>query len=115
MRPNDLDQIFHALADANRRKMLDIVKERPGCNVTDVAAEFGVSRIAVMKHLKVLEDADLIRSRRDGRNRRLYLNVVPIQMIYDRWTSEWSSLWASGLTRLKYELEGENKNNDDGE
>ncbi len=104
-----MDQLFGALADANRRRMLDIVKARPGCNVNDVAMRFAMTRIGVMKHLAVLEEAKLIRSERDGRSRRLYLNPVPIQVIYDRWTSEWSALWASGLTRMKYRLETRRK------
>jgi DNA-binding transcriptional ArsR family regulator len=58
-----------------------------------------------MKHLRVLEDAGLVISKREGRSRRLYFNAVPIQMIYDRWTTEYSSLWARRLTDLKYRVE----------
>lgn len=76
-----------------------------GCSVNDVAAHFEISRIAVMKHLRVLEEAGLLISEKEGRTRRLYFNAVPIQMIYDRWTTEYSALWASKLTRLKYSVE----------
>lgn len=85
--------------------MLDIVKNKPGCSVNEVCAFFPTSRIAVMKHLKILRRADLIHSVKEGRVRRLYFNAVPIQMIHDRWTTEYSSLWASRLTKLKYDIE----------
>lgn len=85
--------------------MLDIVRNHPGCNVNDVCEHFEMSRIAVMKHLRVLEEAGLLISRRDGRARRLFFNATPIQMIHDRWTSEFSALWASRLTGIKYAVE----------
>jgi DNA-binding transcriptional ArsR family regulator len=99
------DAVFRARANATRRRILDILRERPGANVNEVCAHFETSRIAVMKHLGVLEDAALVVSRREGRSRRLYFNTVPIQMIYDRWTTEYSSLWARRLTDLKYRVE----------
>src|SRR5262245_19919030 len=104
-RPDDMDAVFEALAHPDRRRVLDVVKLRPGCCVNDVAAHFDTSRIAVMKHLKVLERAGLLVSREDGRFRRLFFNAVPIQMIYDRWTTEYSAYWASDLARLKYAVE----------
>ena len=82
--------------------MLDIVKEEPGIGVGALAGEFDVSRIAVMKHLAVLEQANLVVSEKDGRTRRLYFNAAPIQMIHDRWTTEYSAYWAGQLTRIKY-------------
>ncbi len=97
--------VFTALAHARRRRILDIVRENGGCSVNDVAAHFDISRIAVMKHLRVLEEAGLLISEKEGRTRHLYFNAVPIQMIYDRWTTEYSALWASKLTRLKYSVE----------
>jgi DNA-binding transcriptional ArsR family regulator len=105
MIPESMDHVFEAMAHPVRRKVLDVVKDRPGCSVNDVCDYFEISRIAVMKHLRVLERADLIVSRKQGRTRELYFNAVPIQMIYDRWTSEYSALWASGLTRIKYRIE----------
>lgn len=100
-----MEAVFQALAHRDRRKILDVVKNAPGCCVGDVCAYFESSRIAVMKHLKTLEEANLILSRKEGRRRRLYHNSVPIQMIYDRWTSEYGCLWASRLTRVKYAVE----------
>jgi predicted transcriptional regulator len=66
-----------------------------------------VSRIAVLKHVRVLEQAGLLYSEKRGRTRQLYFNVVPIQMIHDRWTTEYSALWASRLTEIKYKVEAE--------
>lgn len=98
----DMDAVFQALANKSRRRMLDIVKDCPGIAVGALASEFDVSRIAVMKHLAVLEQADLLVSEKDGRTRRLYFNAVPIQMIYDRWTTKYSAYWSGNLTQLKY-------------
>ena len=98
----DMDAVFQALAHESRRRMLDIVKEEPGIGVGALAGEFDVSRIAVMKHLAVLETAGLIVSEKDGRTRRLYFNAAPIQMIHDRWTTEYSAYWAGQITRIKY-------------
>ena len=98
----DMDAVFQALAHESRRRMLDIVKEEPGIGVGALASEFDVSRIAVMKHLTVLEDAGLVISEKDGRVRKLYFNAAPIQMIHDRWTTEYSAYWAGQLTRIKY-------------
>lgn len=106
MEPESMDNVFHALASAARRQILDIVKASPGCGVVDVCRHFDVSRIAVMKHLNVLEDAGLIISEKDGRVRRLYFNATPIQMIYERWTTEYSAEWAGKLTEFKRTLEG---------
>jgi DNA-binding transcriptional ArsR family regulator len=100
-----LDPVFRALAHAERRRMLDIVRHRPGCIVGEVCAAFSTSRVAVMKHLKVLEEAGLLVSRRRGRTRELFFNVVPIQMIHDRWSDEYGELWARSLVDLKYRIE----------
>jgi DNA-binding transcriptional ArsR family regulator len=102
----DMDAVFQALANESRRRMLDIVKGEPGIGVGALASEFDVSRIAVMKHLAVLEEASLIVSEKDGRTRRLYFNAAPIQMIHDRWTTEYSAYWAGHVTRIKYLAEG---------
>ena len=66
---------------------------------------FDVSRIAVMKHLNVLEEAGLLISEKQGRTRRLYFNTAPIQMIHERWTTEYSALWAGHLTEFKRQVE----------
>jgi DNA-binding transcriptional ArsR family regulator len=99
---HDMDAVFQALAHKARRRMLDYVKECPGLGVGALASEFDVSRIAVMKHLGILERAGLLVSEKDGRTRRLYFNAVPVQMIYDRWTTEYSAYWSGNLTRIKY-------------
>lgn len=101
-----MDSVFLALSHQTRRKILDIVKSMPGCSVADVVKYFDdISRIAVMKHLDVLESADLVVSRKQGRRRELFFNAAPIQMIYDRWTTEYSRFWASRALDLKYLLE----------
>ncbi len=105
MKPESMDKVFQALASGVRRAMLDIVGDDPGCSVADVCRHFDVSRIAVMKHLNVLERAGLLISEKKGRQRCLYFNTVPIQLIHERWTTEYSALWAGKLTALKYELE----------
>ena len=97
-----MDAIFQALANESRRRMLDIVRNEPGIGVGVLAGRFDVSRIAVMKHLTVLEEANLVVSEKDGRTRRLYFNAAPIQMIHERRTDEYSAYWASQVTRIKY-------------
>lgn len=105
MEPEPLDHVFQALAHPVRRRIMDIVKADPGCSVNDVAAAFEMSRIGVMKHLRKLEEAGLIHSEKSGRVRRLYFNVVPIQLVYDRWTHEYSAWWAGRLADIKYAVE----------
>lgn len=105
--PADTDAVFRALSDPSRRKILDLLKARPGQSVGRLSESFPFSRYAVMKHLRVLEQAHLVVSRRDGKSRLLFLNAIPIQTIYDRWISQYSSRWASRLTSMKYELEKE--------
>lgn len=100
-----MDSVFQALAHEHRRLILDIVRDQPGCSVNEVCGHFDTSRIAVMKHLRVLEDADLIWSEKQGRTRHLFFNAVPIQMIYDRWTTKYSQFWASRLADIKYRVE----------
>ena len=100
-----MDSVFSALGHADRRRILDILRSRPGSSVNDVCAYFQTSRIAVMKHLRVLEAANLVHSDKQGRVRMLYFNSVPIQMIYDRWTTELSAYWSAGVTALKYRAE----------
>ncbi|MDX2417761.1 MAG: helix-turn-helix domain-containing protein [Xanthomonadales bacterium] len=97
-----MDSIFQALAHPSRRRVMDIVKEQPGIGVGVLARQFDVSRIAVMKHLAILESAGLVISEKEGRVRKLYFNVAPIQMIHDRWSTEYSAYWAVQVTRIKY-------------
>ena len=98
----DMDNVFQALAHQSRRRMLDIIKAQPGIRVGALAVEFDVSRIAVMKHLAILELAGLVISEKHGRVRKLYFNAAPIQMIHERWTTQYSAYWAGQLTRIKY-------------
>ncbi len=106
-----MDAVFQALASEHRRKILDLAKSMPGCSVNDVCKYFDMSRIAVMKHLKVLEQADLLISQKSGRTRELYFNVVPIQLVYDRWTTEYSQFWASHVTDIKFKAEAKKGRN----
>ena len=102
-----IDIIFHALAHSDRRRILDIVRGQPGIQMGEMAAHFDVTRIAVHKHVQVLEAANLMISERRGRVRQLYFNLVPIQMIYERWTDDYSAAWAAGLTRFARKAEEE--------
>ena len=105
---DNLDSVLFALASEPRRRVLDVLKAEPGCNVNRVCEHFDaeMTRFAVMKHLAVLEGADLVIAEREGRDKRLWFNAVPIQWIYERWTTEYSAYWSARLTRLKYDAEG---------
>ena len=104
-----MDDVFRALSDPSRRRMLDLLKEKPGLNVNQLTEHFEFSRYGVMKHLKILEKAGLVVARQSGRFKLCYLNVIPLQMISDRWMSRFSSQIAPSLTRLKHHLESEEK------
>lgn len=103
--PDTEDLVFQALAHAARRRMLDLLKAQPGMTVAAVASHFDFSRIAAMKHLAKLEDAGLVVSEQDGRCRRLSFNPMPIQGIYDRWTTDDSAFWAGRLADLQARVE----------
>lgn len=98
---DDMDLVFSALAHASRRRILDILRDAPGIPVGKLAAHFDVSRIAVMNHLAVLEDAGLVVSRKQGRSRLLYLNTLPLQDIHNRWTDQFSAHWADRASFIK--------------
>lgn len=104
----DLDAVFAALASAPRRRLLDLLKAAPGSSVGALGAAFDgeMGRFGVMKHLRVLEAAGLVISERAGRERRLWFNPVPMQLIHERWSSEFSAYWAAKLTQLQYRAEG---------
>ncbi len=102
---DDMTAIFHALAHETRRRIMDVLKARPGIAVGELAQEFDVTRIAVMNHLAVLESAGLVVSQKDGRSRHLWLNAAPIQMINDRWLDDYTGHWARKLTGIKYAAE----------
>ena len=100
-----MEPVFRALADPTRRSLLDALFERDGQTLVALTAGHGMTRIAVAKHLRVLEDAGLVVSRRQGREKRHYLNPVPIRLLHDRWVSKFTEPWVAGLTDLKRELE----------
>ncbi|MEM7201208.1 MAG: helix-turn-helix domain-containing protein [Planctomycetota bacterium] len=100
-----MDQVFAALAHGARRRMLDLLIEAPGMSVKALASHFEFSRIATLKHLDCLQKADLVLSEKAGRQRHLYFNAVPVQRIYDRWTTQYSSFWAGRVTDLQARVE----------
>ena len=98
---NDLDNIWKALSDPTRRAILDLLREGPR-TTTDIVESFPeMTRFAVMKHLDVLRDADLVLTRSVGRRRENSLNAAPIREIYERCVSPFAELWSSTLLRLK--------------
>ena len=102
--------VFKALADPTRRLLLDRLFERDGRTLTELESQVEMSRFGVMKHLRVLEDAGLVLSRKTGREKRHFLNPVPIRLIHDRWIDKYTERRVSALTDLKRELE---RNDDD--
>jgi DNA-binding transcriptional ArsR family regulator len=98
---------WKALSDPTRRKMLDLLRERP-LTTGDICAHFPkMTRIAAMKHLKVLEAAQLLFVRREGKFRWNYLNPVPIQKIYERWVRPYEAVWANLGLQLKHHVESQ--------
>jgi len=100
-----MDAVFRALADPTRRALLDALHEHDGQTLVALTAPHAMTRIAVAKHLRILEDAGLVVSRRRGREKLHYLNPVPIRLIHDRWVSKFAETWAAGLISLKREME----------
>src|SRR3954471_14410496 len=100
-----MDEVFKALADPTRRELLDRLFERDGQSLSALEAELPMSRFGVMKHLRVLEEAGLVTTRRRGREKLHFLNPVPIRQVHDRWVSKYAAPWAAALTGLKRELE----------
>ena len=97
---------FRALADPSRRLLLDQLFERDGQTLGELTGHLPeMTRFGVMRHLDVLESAGLITTRKEGREKRHFLNPVPIRLIHDRWVSKYAAPWASTLTGLKRELE----------
>lgn len=101
---DDLDQIFKALADARRRRILDLIKDGPKTTGDICNALKPLDRCTAMQHLGVLEKAGLIFTKKEGRFRWNYLDVVPIREIYDRWIDQYASPSVEMLTRLKQDL-----------
>jgi DNA-binding transcriptional ArsR family regulator len=103
---NDLDAVFKALAEPTRRAILDLLRKGPR-TTTEIVTEFPhLTRFGVMKHIDVLREAGLIRTREAGRQRVNSLNAIPIRQIYERWVSQYEGMWAEGLLRIKEDAEG---------
>jgi uncharacterized protein YndB with AHSA1/START domain len=100
-----MDDVFRALADPTRRSLLDELFREDGQSLTALEARLPMSRFGVMKHLKVLEEANLVVTRRRGREKLHFLNPVPIRLVHDRWVSKYAEPWAATLTGLKKTLE----------
>jgi DNA-binding transcriptional ArsR family regulator len=102
---DDDDRVFKALADPSRRHLLDLLFERDGQTLTELESQLEMTRFGVMKHLKQLEEAGLVVSRKVGRTRVHHLNPVPIQQIHDRWIDKYTEHRAATLANLKSQLE----------
>ena len=104
----DTAPLWRALADPTRRRILDLLRERP-LITGEIAAQFPISRIAVMRHLEVLSEAGLVTSRKRGRERWHYLNAVPLQKLHRRWAEPAAAGFASALLRLQDTVETEGR------
>ncbi len=104
-----MDLVFKALADSTRRGLLDQLFQEDGQTLTALETRLPMTRFGVMKHLKVLEEAGLVVTRRRGREKLHFLNPVPIRLIHDRWVSKFAEPWAAGLSGLKQDLEKEER------
>jgi DNA-binding transcriptional ArsR family regulator len=101
----DDDRVFKALSDPTRRHLLDRLFHSDGRTLTDLESELEMTRFGVMKHLRVLEDAGLVVTRRAGREKLHFLNPVPIRLIHDRWIDKYTERRVSALAELKDRLE----------
>ncbi|HWH21100.1 MAG TPA: metalloregulator ArsR/SmtB family transcription factor [Solirubrobacterales bacterium] len=104
-----IDDVFKALADPTRRRLLDELFEEDGQTLSALEQRLPMSRFGVAKHLKVLEGAGLVTTRKRGREKLHYLNPVPIREVHDRWVSKYAEPWAAALTGLKKDLEEEDQ------
>jgi uncharacterized protein YndB with AHSA1/START domain/DNA-binding transcriptional ArsR family regulator len=100
-----MDDVFKALADPTRRTLLDELFRADGQTLTALEQRLPMTRFGVMKHLRVLEDAGLVVSRKRGREKLHYLNSVPIRLVHDRWVSKYAEPWVANLSDLKHKLE----------
>src|SRR5215831_18825525 len=100
-----MDEVFKALADPTRRELLDELFRADGQTLSALEERFAMTRFGVMKHLRLLEDAGLVVSRRRGREKLHFLNPVPIRLVHDRWVSKYSEPWVATLSDLKDRLE----------
>src|ERR671928_354962 len=100
-----MDAVFKALADPTRRRLLDELLKEDGQTLGALGGRLPMTRFGVMKHLRVLEEAGLVVTRRRGREKLHFLNPVPIRLVHDRWVSKYAEPWAATLTGLKHRLE----------
>src|SRR5689334_12989905 len=101
----DEDLVFKALGDSSRRFLLDLLFKRDGQTLGELEWELEMTRFGVMKHLKVLEEAGLVITRKEGREKLHFLNAVPIRLIHDRWIDKYTEHRVAALADLKHELE----------
>ena len=100
-----IDELFSALAHSGRRRMLDLVMGAPGMSVKALTSHFEISRIAVLKHVRVLEETELLLSKKTGRTRSLFFNPIPIQQMHDRWSTKYSAFWSERMVDVKARVE----------
>src|SRR6184192_2353245 len=100
-----MDAVFRALADPTRRSLLDELFKQDGQTLSALERRLPMTRFGVMKHLRVLEEASLVTTRRRGREKLHFLNPVPIRLVHDRWVSKYAEPWAAELSGLKRRLE----------
>lgn len=100
-----MDEVFRALADPTRRSLLDELFKEDGQSLSALEARLPMTRFGVMKHLKVLEEARLVTTKKRGREKLHFLNPVPIRLVHDRWVSKYAEPWAATLTGLKKGIE----------
>jgi uncharacterized protein YndB with AHSA1/START domain len=101
----DMDAVFRALSDPTRRSLLDELFRTDGQTLSALEQRLPMTRFGVMKHLRVLEQAGLVTTRRRGREKLHFLNPVPIRLVHDRWVSKYAEPWAAALSDLKRRLE----------
>src|SRR6202045_4384269 len=100
-----MDDVFKALADPTRRSLLDELFKEDGQTLSTLEARLPMTRFGVMKHLKILEEAGLIVTKRRGREKLHFLNAVPIRLVHDRWVSKYAEPWVATLSELKHVIE----------
>jgi uncharacterized protein YndB with AHSA1/START domain/DNA-binding transcriptional ArsR family regulator len=100
-----MDDVFKALADPTRRSLLDELFRQDGQTLSALEQRLPMTRFGVMKHLKLLEEAGLVTTKRRGREKLHFLNPVPIRLVHDRWVSKYAEPWAAGLSDLKHDME----------
>src|ERR1700735_3604993 len=96
-----MDEVFRALADPTRRSLLDELYEADGQTLSALEERLPMTRFGVMKHLKVLEQAGLVVTKKRGREKLHFLNAVPIRLVHDRWVNKYAEPWAATLSNLK--------------